>query len=69
MHAYDDLNDHIPASYWALSSGAYEAEARLFVPHQIFVSCTTFSAEDSKRKLENALRTLGFSGELDWRQG
>jgi hypothetical protein len=68
MHPYNDLNDIIPARIWAISEVAVEAEARLFVPHQIYVSCMTLTEADTKRKLASALKTLGFDGQLDWRE-
>lgn len=66
---YDEDNDVIPCRLWAVSeeNGLFEAEARLLVPSLIHVSSMSHGAEATMRKLESALRALGFTGQLEWR--
>jgi hypothetical protein len=65
---YDDLNEVIPCRLWRVSESEpiFEAEARILIPDLAHVSSTSFGVEPTMRKLEAAVRSLGFTGEIEW---
>lgn len=65
---YDDLNEVIPCRLWRVSEREpiFQAEARILIPDSAHVSSTAFGVEPTMRRLENAVRNLGFTGEIEW---